>query len=208
MGILKGALTVRRYRAEGEVPTDFRERYQEALNDHAFRDPKQPVPGQEVAGWCQVHNLLDTEFSNYDKWLYNQFLMAALRIDKRALPGKLFKAHLDKRIQLWLTENERQKCPSKVKTEIKEALELEMLAKTLPRVATFEFCWNITDSWVVFHNTSEGPNDLFRKLFRQTFGITLTPASPLDLLLAEPEVQAKLEMVGISDYRVRSEERK
>lgn len=76
-----------------------------------------------------------------------------------------------------------------------------MLARTLPRVAVHEFCWNIVEGWVVFHNTSDGPNDHFRKLFRTTFGVSLTPMSPLDLVSDDEDLVEGLELAGISDYR-------
>lgn len=203
MGIFKGAMTLRRYHAEGEVPDDFRTRYIEALNEHAFRAPRTPEPGQETVGWCQIHNLLDTEFDDTNQWLYNHYVTAGLRIDKKMLPSKLFKAHLEKRLKEWCAENGREKAPSGVRREQKELLEIEMLARTLPRVAVHEFCWNVVDGWVVFHNTSDGPNDHFRKLFRTTFGIILTPFSPLDFVSDDLDVVESLELAGISDYRPR-----
>ena len=203
MGVFKGAMTVRRYRVEGEVPEDFRERFIASLQDHAFREPKNPAPGEEHVGWCLIQNLLDVDFTERDKWLFNHFITASLRVDKRALPAKLFKAHLEKRIAAWLAENNRQRAPAAVKAELKQALEAEMMLKTLPRVATYEFCWNLIDGWLAFHATGTGPNDLFRKLFRQTFGLILTPSSPLDLLMDEPTLVEGMEMAGISDYRPR-----
>ena len=201
MGIFKGALTLRRYHAEGEVPDDFRTVYADALNEHAYREPRHPEPGQETIGWCSIHNLLDTEFADSSRWLYNHYLTAGLRIDKKVLPAKLFKAHLEKRLQQWCAENGREKAPSAIRREQKELLEIEMLGRTLPRVAVHEFCWNIVEGWVVFHNTSDTPNDHFRKLFRTTFGVSLTPLSPLDLVSDNEDLVEGLEMAGISDYR-------
>lgn len=201
MGIFKGTLTLRRYHVEGEVPEDFRTRFEESLQAHAFKEPVSVVHAEEVLGWCQVHNLLDTDFSQRERWLYNHYLVAGLRVDKKVLPSKLFRAHLDKRLQAWCEEHGRARAPSSVRQEMKDALEQEMLAKTLPRVAVTEFCWNIVDGWVVFHSTSEAANDRFRKLFRTTFGLTTTPFSPLDFLADVPDVAERLEVLGISDYR-------
>lgn len=201
MGLLKGALTVRRFRVQGEVPDDFRTSYADALNDHAFRDPPSIAQGAETVGWCRVNNLLDTEFNDLNDWLFDRYLMAALRTDKKVLPARLFRAHLDKRIAAWCIEHGRGKAPASVRAELKEALEQEMYARTLPRVAVVEFCWNVVDGWVIFHSTSESANDRFRKLFRTTFGLGLLPFSPLDFLTETPELAQDLELQGISDYR-------
>ena len=205
MGILKGAMTVRRYHVEGDVPDEFRTTYVDALNDHAFSERPSAGVGEEVVGWCQVHNLLDTEFTDLNRWLYNHYALGALRIDKKMLPSKLFKAHLEKRLEQWCLENGKRNAPRSVKDEKKEQLEIEMLARTLPKVATTEFCWNIVDRWCIVHSTSERVNDTFRTLFRNTFGLVLTPVSPLDLLLDDPEKAGVLEIAGISDYRPRGD---
>ena len=79
----------------------------------------------KVIDLMQVHNLLDTEFLDVNRWLYNQYAVFALRIDKKVLPAKLFQAHLQKRVQGWCAAYNRERCPSKVKQELREALELE-----------------------------------------------------------------------------------
>ncbi|MFN7142880.1 MAG: recombination-associated protein RdgC [Myxococcota bacterium] len=200
MGILKGGLSVRRYRAE-QPPEDFRDRYIAALEDNAFRDALTEVNKEQRVGWVQVHNLLDVEFTDLNKWLYNQYAIFALRIDKKTLPANLFKAHLQKRTQAWCQQNNRERCPSKVKTELKEALEIEMLQKTLPRVAVYEVAWNINEGWVLFHNQSEVPNDTFRKLFHRTFGMALVPHDPLDFVGDRPDFVEALVGSGAADLR-------
>lgn len=204
MGLFKGAMTVRRYRVIGDVPEDFRDRYRDALQSNAFRPPLNAMHEGEIVGWTRTQNLLDTDFADLNRWLFNHYLVASLRIDKKVLPAALFKAHLQKRIEEWCQGNQRERCPAKVKEELKEKLTEEMMLKTLPRVQIYEFCWNVVDGWVIFHNTSEGPNDKFRKLFRGTFGLTLAPFSPLDFLGDLPEVAAGLESAGVSDYRPES----
>ena len=36
MAILAGAMTIRRFRVDGDVPQDFRDVYRERLNEYAF----------------------------------------------------------------------------------------------------------------------------------------------------------------------------
>jgi recombination associated protein RdgC len=201
MGFLKGALSVRRYRVDGELPADWRERYRESLEANAFREAPSATSKEERMGWVQAHNLLDTGFGNTQQWLYNQYVLVALRIDKKTLPAKLFRAHLDKRVRAWCEEHQRERCPSPVKTELKEALELEMLRQTLPRVAVHEVCWNVNDGWVAFHNASDLVNDHFRKLFMRTFEMTPMLFDPLDFVADRPELAEALVSTGASDLR-------
>ncbi len=200
MGILKGSLTLRRYRVDGVVPDDFRDRYTEALTDNAFHDPASALHTGETVGWCLTQNLLYTDFSNRERWLMNHFILAAMRVDKKTLPAKLFRAHLDQRLTQWCQANGCTRAPASIRTETRELLEQEMLTKCLPRVQVTEFCWNVIEGWVLLHSTSESVNDRFRSLFRNTFGLTLEPASPLDFL-DDPDLAASLELCGVSDYR-------
>lgn len=207
MSLFKGALTVRRYRVAGTPPDDFRSTYPELLQTHAFHEPMGMTRSEEIEGWVLVQNLLDTDFTNLDRWLYNQYLVAALRVDKKTLPSKLLAAMLEKRIQAWCQEHRRERAPASVRTELKELLEDEMYGRTLPRVAVHEFCWNLVENWVIFFNTSDAPNDRFRKRFRDTFGLALIPFSPLDLLEDLPELAGALEIQGVSDLRAAAEDR-
>ena len=193
MGLLKGALTVRRYHVEGVVPDDFRDRYTEALKLHAFRDPASATSEAETVGWCLVQNLLDTDFDDRDRWLVHHYIVAGLRADKKVLPSKLYRAHVEKRLAEWCAAAGRNRAPSDVRRDIEDQLAFEMLSQTLPRVQVTEWVWNIVDGWVVLHSTANAANDRFRKLFRETFGLVLTPFSPLDFLGDRSDLAMQLE---------------
>ncbi len=201
MGILSGALTARRYRVSGELPHDFRDSFAEALRTYAFRDKASPTPGEELVGWVELHNLLDTGFDDINRWLYDHYAIFSLRVDKRVLPAKLFRAHLEKKVEAWCLEHQRSKCPSSVRGELREQLELQMLQKTLPRVSVYEVCWNVTDGWLLFHNLSDRANERFVKLFFETFGLHPQPEAPLDLVGGEPALADALLATGGLDYR-------
>jgi len=202
MSLFKGALTARRYRVLGTPPDDFRGTYPDLLQQKAFHEPLGLTRSEEIEGWVLTQNLLDTDFSNLDRWLYNQYLAAALRVDKKTLPSRLVKAMLEKRVAAWCQEHHRERAPASVRTELKELLEDELYARALPRVAVVEFVWNLVDGSVLFFNTSDGPNDRFRKRFRETFGLTLIPFSPLDLLDDQPDLATGMEIVGGTDLRL------
>jgi len=183
MSMLTGALTVRRFRVEGQVPEGFRDSWRDQLNDLAFREPPTSGGGkEEIEGWVQVHNLLDTNFDDFNRWLYMPYALFALRVDKKTLPAKLFNAHLAKKCEAWAEDNGTERCPASVRTRIKEDLEDEWLRRTLPRAAVTEACWHIDEGWLVLHSHSDGVADRFRKRFYRTFALKLLPWSPLDWL--------------------------
>lgn len=182
MGIVSGAMSVARFRVVGEPGSDWRDRYRDALNEHAFQEPPQGLGKEEVEGWVQVHNLLDTEFDDFNRWLYNDVALFALRVDKKRLPGKLFKATLDKKCEGWCKERGVERCPNAVKSQIKEDLEQEWLARALPSTSVTECAWHIGQGYLLVHGLSETVADRVRKRFFRTFGLKLVPWSPLDWL--------------------------
>jgi len=190
MGIVTGPMTLARFRVVGDRPQGWREVFRDRLNDHAFKEPPQGQGKEEVEGWVQVHNLLDAEFDDFNRWLYNDTVVLALRVDKKRLPAKLLRATLDKRAEAWCAERDVARCPNAVKAELKEELEHEWLARTLPSVSVTDAAWNIEGGWAVLHSLSEGVADRFRKRFYRTFGLKLVPWSPLDWLADAPAVEA------------------
>lgn len=193
MGILGGAMTVRRFRVVGDIPEGFKEVYRDRLEEFAFHDPPNDVGKEETEGWVQVHNLLDTSFQDTNRWLYNNFAVFALRVDKKSLPAKLFNAHVTKRCEAWCTEHQVERCPTAVKKEIKDSLEADWLKRALPRVGVTECCWNMTEKYLLLHSLSEGQADRFRKRFLRTFNLKLQPWSPLDWLASKEHVEGLLE---------------
>jgi len=185
MGIVGGAMTVARFRVEGDLVEGWRDIYRDRLQEHAFKDAPVEQGAEEAEGWVQVHNLLDNDFMDFDRWLYNDVALFAIRVDKKRLPAKLFQATLEKRCEAWAKERELERVPAAVRSELKDELETEWLARTLPAVSVTEAAWSINGRYCILHSLSEGMADRFRKRFYRTFGLTLVPWSPLEFLEAD-----------------------
>jgi DNA recombination-dependent growth factor C len=191
MGIVSGAITAARFRVVGDLPKGWREIYRDRLNEHAFRVPPQGQGKEQIEGWVQVHNLLDTSFDVHDRWLYENVVWFALRVDTKRIPRKLFKATLDKKVEAWCAERGVQRAPASVRQELQDQLETQWLDRTLPTVQVTEAAWNLDRNWLLLHSLSEGVADRFRKRFFRTFGLKLLPWSPLDWL-EEPSLVSGL----------------
>lgn len=189
MGILSGSMSVSRLRVlEPELGEGWRDSYRDQLNKHAFTEPPQGIGREEVEGWCQTRNLLDTGFDDFNDWLWTDYALFALRIDKKRLPAKLVSAMLEKRCQAWAQEHGLERCPASRRTELKEALEDELLLKTLPSVRTTEVAWHLTGGWVIVHSHSDAMVERVRKRFFRTFNKRLVPWSPLEWIGDDAEV--------------------
>ena len=201
MGLLKGAMTVSRFRVNAALPEDFRDRISEGLTGHAFRQPQTHVGQQEVQGWVEVHNLLDTSFEDNNRWLYHPWALFGLRVDKKRLPANLLRATLQKRCQDWCEEKGTDQCPASVRTRLQDALKEEWFARTLPAVSVTEIGWNLVDGYVLVGSHSVQVCERVRKRFHQSFGYKLVPSSPLDPLVGTPGLQALLAAGPAGDMR-------
>jgi DNA recombination-dependent growth factor C len=193
MGLLSGSLTARRFRVVGDLPPDWRERFREQLEKNCFREPVGRAGKEEYEGWVRVQNMLDTDFNDANLWLFNNYALFALRVDKKTLPGKLLNATVERRCRAWAAEASVQRVPTAKKKEIKEAIEAEWLERALPRVQLTEIGWDIVEGWALISGASEKVVDRVRKRFVRTFGLDLLPWSPLDAIAAPATVENLLQ---------------
>lgn len=198
MPILKGGLTVRRFHVLGPVPDDFKTAFPSLLNSKRFSAPFALIRGEQLHGWCLPDNLLDTDFSQLDRWLFNQYAFFSLRVERKTLPPQLMKAKLAQRIKAWCEEHRRERAPASVRTELKELLEDELYARTMPNVRTFEVVWNLVEGWIIIGSASDRVCDLVRSHFRDTFGLQLQEAGPGAFLRDQPDVWERLQVSGLT----------
>ena len=160
---------------ETALPEGFRASLGEAIECEAFIPPLSPASLDQRSGWVLPDNMLSTDFGNQDAWLFNQYVVLALRIDQKKLPAKLYAATVKSRCAAWCAAQSRAKCPAAVKLEITEQVKLEMAPNVLPTTSLVWAVWNINDGGVVVFTHAEGALDTFRKKFRRTFSVGLTP---------------------------------
>tara|TARA_Y100001968_G_scaffold143511_1_gene131134 strand:- start:463 stop:1089 length:627 start_codon:yes stop_codon:yes gene_type:complete len=203
MPLLKGAMGANRYQVV-DPPDDLqRDDLIQRLNENAFKEPFSKATSGETLGWVNLHNLCVTEFSSEDS-AYSQYLCFALRVDNKRLPAKLVRAELELRADNWMKERGADRIPSRVKRELKEQLELELLPQQLPSVNAHDICWDLANHRVWFFSNSRKVNESFRHRFGQTFDLDLVPVGVVGAMGRHPLVDTwlhRLDATGHSDYR-------
>jgi DNA recombination-dependent growth factor C len=186
MGILTGPMSVTRFKVpQGTAETLFggpvwRDQLRNNVQAGAFRAPGGPQGKGEVVGWCSAADLLQSDFGDFASWLYGNTVLLGLRTSIKRLPMRDFKATVAKLAAEWAKERGTERCPKAVKQEIKERLEDEWLARTIPTSSVVEVSWLIDTDTVLVGSTSTAALDKVRKAFHRTFGLVLQPESPLD----------------------------
>ena len=179
MGILTGSLTALRFTIEGsaDLGEGWREIYREALDRYHFR----PVPRleQESAGWVAWNDVNVSSFEAPTVWEHDGLLLVTWRTDKKKLPKKAFDVELAKRVAAWCTESEVQRCPSSVRTQFKDDLREEWLARMVPDIRTRVVVWNLKTGIVLIEGSSVNQVEEARKFFFKTFARRLIYRSTL-----------------------------
>lgn len=184
----------------GDVPDDFTFSYPICLRLQAFSFTGVLTVGKEKAGWVQATDPLDTDFeSDLSSWLWDRYLIAALRIDALRIPANIMAAHQRARERAWCAGRHRERCPAVVRHEITEQLECELANRALPKMTVIPWVWDLSNGRLVFFSQSDRPRTVFQRLFKVTFGLPAIQQSILDFCPAKSR-NALLTTAG-TDFR-------
>lgn len=198
MGLLAGSLSFRRYQVLGELPASFRDLYLESISRLAFRENDKARTKDDLVGWVSVEDPADIDL-HLNKFLLGSQLVLSMRVDKKRVPARFLKIMVDRKCREIMKAQGLERLGNVRKREIKEAVEEELLGRALPVVATFDMLWDIEKMELLFFAASDPVNDLFRGLFKDTFGLELHRLRPGDGLLtrfSREELAARVELIG------------
>lgn len=177
MGLAEGGITYKTFYVEGDVPADFRQRYLERLVLFRFR-PLTVEDEEDLAfGWVPINDLLSSDFRTIDVY-YNEYLAAAVRIDRWAIPPALLKANVRHAEKALKEELQRTRLNRMQKGELVDRERKVLMRKTIPAVRAVDFCWNLNKGLVRFSNLGGTVSELFADLFERTFELRLVPDNP------------------------------
>ncbi len=185
MGLLKGTLTFTRYRLPGKLPRNFREFVDGQIKAYAFREGSSGT--EEISsGWTGLENILDTKFEKAD-YLYGDYLLLSLRLDRKAVPPALLKLKLLE-AERKLSGAGRKRITKEQRDEIKERIRIELLSRAHPVPSFYDVCWSLSGNWLLFGSISAKPAEEFETLFKKTFDTGISPFVPWD----EKHMETKL----------------
>ena len=154
---------------------------EQGLQQHRFCEPAS-IKDSVTLGWTTFKNYLETGFDDINDWLFQHHALFCLRMDTRKVPGSVMSAHLGIRVDEWCKEHQRARCPSSVKTELREQLQLSLLPHFFPKTKVVPVLWDLQENWVLVGSYTEAVLESFRKMLFETFGVTATVWTPMNWL--------------------------
>lgn len=176
MGLIKGSLSLTRYRVKEEPPETLTDEYvSERLNKNAFVDIED-APEEKSLGWVEFLNPLDSNF-NPATYRFGGILAFTLRLDSRKVPGKTVSRYYNIREAQYVEKIGR--APNSVaKRELKEAIKSELLRRALLNTELMEAAWLYQENEVWLAAVGEKRRETFEELWGRTFGLSLQMLVP------------------------------
>jgi hypothetical protein len=165
----------------GELPSDFRDRFLQALGQHGFKDIEIASDQEESLGWVNVSDPFDTAF-DLNKVLWNDYLLVTLRHDSIRISPSALKLYLKREIAEYLTKTGKERASKAEQEEVRDHLVKQLRKRLLPAIKTYDVVWNIQRQRLWFFTTNKRVNEVFVEVFNDTFGLMLVPKSPYALL--------------------------
>lgn len=203
MGLLAGGLSFRRYKVLGELPEGFRDAFLESLARNVLRENDRARTKDDNVGWVAILDPADIDL-HLNKFLFSQFLVLAMRVDRKRVPARYLKIMVDRKVKEVMKATGLERIGTQRRKEIKESVEEELLGRALPVVATFDMMWDIDKMEVWFFATSDAICDLFRGLFKDTFGLELHRLKPSDYMMppfTREELEVKVSAMSAAVFR-------
>ncbi|MBI5014234.1 MAG: recombination-associated protein RdgC [Deltaproteobacteria bacterium] len=182
MGILSGGIRLRRFQVLGELPPDFRDRYEEAIGQQAFADFGEQDERDQVMGWVSVDDPYDANLY-LDRWLVENTINLGLRVDTKRIPAKFLKRECRTLEAEWKLKFGREHLSRAERDEVKEIVTRRLLERVLPATQCHDVSWDLDRGDVLFWGTGEKATELFRSLFEKTFGVKVRLLFPFALAL-------------------------
>ena len=180
MGLIKGALSLTRYRVREEPPETLTDEYLSGrLAKNAFLDIEQ-APEERSLGWVEFFNHLGTNF-NPAVYRFGGLLAFTLRLDTRRVPAPILSRYCALREAHYRAQTGRRP-NSLARREMKEAVRSELLRRALLNTEIMEVAWLYRENEVWLAAAGEKRREVFEELWGRTFGLSLQlEALPLTL---------------------------
>lgn len=177
MGLMKGTLSLTRYRVKEEPPETLTDEYiSERLTKNAFVDIEH-APEERSLGWVEFMNHLDSNF-NPATYRFGGLLTFTLRLDTRKLSGKAVARYYAIREAQYMEKTGRRP-NSLAKKELKEAVKSELMRRTLLNTELMEAAWLHQENEIWLAAVGEKRRETFEELWGRTFGLSLQMLVPV-----------------------------
>jgi DNA recombination-dependent growth factor C len=183
-------MSLARYRVEGKVPDPFLDTVRAGLKDYMIREIDND-PAEKSVGWTCFETPYAPDFDKVNL-VFGTRLLFCLRIDKKQIPSRVMKKHVNMAVSKRLSESDRQSLTRSEEREVQDevARRLYMRIPATPNV--YEVVWDYEAESLWFFTTQKAANEELESIFAKTFKLSiirLFPFTRADLVCGLSESQ-------------------
>ena len=176
MALLKGSASFVRFTLEGELPENPLDYIAERIALFSFQDIDDTYDEYSI-GWVSILNMFDSEF-DFASHIAGDYITLTLRIDERKVSPAILKKFVQKEEERVKKERQVPKLNRTMKVEIKERIRVQLMRKAIPVPSTFELCWNLSESTLLFFSTNQKVQAILEDFFKESFGLLIRQQIP------------------------------
>lgn len=180
MGLLSNSVSVSHFRVAGDLPaSDLYQWASERLARHGFTPIDQGTAELSV-GWVQLDDHRDSSFAVASAFWRDHYLTFTLRRDQRRIPSALLRANQKQAESEFLEANPGlSRVPKQKREEIRDAVRVALLARTLPVPSTYDAVWDLRSNVITIASIGAKVVEQFEALFKKSFeGLRLVSIHP------------------------------
>jgi hypothetical protein len=180
MGILANSVSVCHFQVVGDFPQgDLFDWIAGCLDKQAFRSIEEGAEELSI-GWVRTDDYQNTDFTAGQPFRRDHYVSFSLRRDQRRIPTPLIKAYQHLAEQEFLAASPGFfRVPKQKREDIRDAVRLKLLARTLPGPAMYDAVWDTRSGLVTLASLSSKTIDLFESEFKKSFpGLRLIMIHP------------------------------
>jgi len=176
MAFINGSASFVRFSVEGELPENPLEFIAERIMAFSFKDIDDSYDEYSI-GWVSVLNMFDSQFQ-YASYAAGDYITLTLRVDERKVSPAILKKFVQKEEERVKLEKQVPKLGRAQRVEIKERVRTELTRKAIPVPVTYDLCWNLSESTLLFFTTNKKAHAVLEDFFKETFGLLLRQQIP------------------------------
>lgn len=180
MGVYSNTVSMTQFILTGELPkTDDFAWFCEKLAGRAFQSIEHSTD-ELSEGWTQTDHPDNQSFASPSDFWRDTYLLVSMRRDQRKIPAAVLKSHTAREEGAFLAEHPNlRRTPKGKREEIKELVQIRLMAKCLPIPATTDLVWDRKSGILTLFGAGNKVLERFEDLFRKTFeGFHLVAVHP------------------------------
>jgi hypothetical protein len=188
MGVYSNTVSMTQFIINGDLPeNDQFAWFSRKLADRGFRSIENSA--EECSeGWTHIDQPDNAAFEAPSDFWRDNYMVFSLRRDQRKIPAALLKSHIGREEGAFLTQHPNmRRTPKNKRAEIKDMVQLRLMAKCLPTPATVDVVWDrkngVLTLFSMGNKTVERFEDIFRKTFEGLHPVAIHPFARAGMLL-------------------------